>query len=140
MKTLYLDCSMGAAGDLLTGLLPKRIAETLVKQCGGNCGAQASAMTPQQIESLAALLRDWRFPVTGIAKFAQAQVTAGGIAGNCVTDTLESRLHKGLYFCGELLDLDGDCGGYNLTWCWASGEAAGNACAGVKGKEHGKQN
>ena len=128
------------AGDLLTGLLPKRIAETLVKQCGGNCGAQAAAMTPQQIKSLAALLRDWRFPVTGIAKFAQAQVTAGGIAGDCVTDTLESRLHKGLYFCGELLDLDGDCGGYNLTWCWASGEAAGNACAGLKGKEHGKQN
>ena len=113
------------AGDLLTGLLPKRIAETCIKQSGGNCGAPASALSAETMQTLTALLRDWRFPVTGTAKFAQAQVTAGGVAGECVTDTLESRLHRGLFFCGELLDLDGDCGGYNLTWSWASGQTAG---------------
>lgn len=115
------------AGDLLTGLLPKRIAETCIKQCGGNCGEPASALSAETVSRLTALLRDWRFPVTGTAKFAQAQVTAGGIAGECVTDTLESRLHKGLFFCGELLDLDGDCGGYNLTWAWASASAVPTA-------------
>lgn len=109
------------AGDLLTGLLPKRIAECCIKQSGGSCTEPASALPESTKETLASLLRDWRFPVTGTAKFAQAQVTAGGVAGECVTGTLESRLHKGLFFCGELLDLDGDCGGYNLTWCWAGG-------------------
>ena len=113
-----------SAGDLLTGLLPKRIAESCIKQSGGSCGASASSLSAETMHALAAILRDWRFPVTGTAKFAQAQVTAGGVAGECVTDTLESRLHKGLFFCGELLDLDGDCGGYNLTWAWASASAA----------------
>ncbi|MBP0967812.1 MAG: aminoacetone oxidase family FAD-binding enzyme [Oscillospiraceae bacterium] len=111
------------AGDLLTGLLPKRIAECCIKQSGGSCAEPALSLSADTREKLAVLLRDWRFPVTGTAKFAQAQVTAGGVAGECVTDTLESRLHRGLYFCGELLDLDGDCGGYNLTWCWAGGSA-----------------
>ena len=48
-----------------------------------------------------------------------AQVTQGGIDTNEVTETLESKLHPGLYFAGEVLDVDGDCGGYNLHWAWA---------------------
>lgn len=117
------------AGDLLTGLLPKRIAETVIRQCGGNCNAPAQELSADVREKLCKLLRDWRFPVTGTASFAQAQVTAGGIDGLCVTQKLESRLHRGLYFCGELLDVDGDCGGFNLTWSWASGETAGKSAA-----------
>ena len=120
------------AGDLLTGLLPKRIAEQIIKESGGRCNLPANEITGNTKKTLLHLLRDWRFPVTGTAGFAQAQVTAGGIAGQCVTRQLESKLHSGLYFCGELLDLDGDCGGYNLTWCWASGVTAGTAAA--KGK------
>lgn len=118
------------AGDLLTGLLPKRVAETLIRQSGGAGHLPARELSAGTVQTLCALLRDWRFPVKGTAQFAQAQVTAGGIAGHCVTDTLESKLHRGLFFCGELLDLDGDCGGYNLTWSWASGETAGRAAAG----------
>lgn len=117
------------AGDLLTGLLPKRIAETVIRQCGGNCNAPAQELSADVQEKLCGMLRDWRFPVTGTASFAQAQVTAGGIAGQCVTQQLESKLHRRLYFCGELLDLDGDCGGFNLTWSWASGETAGKFAA-----------
>lgn len=117
------------AGDLLTGLLPKRIAETVIRQSGGSCGAPAQSLSAEVQAKLCTLLRDWRFPVRGTAPFAQAQVTAGGISGECVTEQLASRLHKGLFFCGELLDLDGDCGGFNLTWSWASGETAGRAAA-----------
>lgn len=117
------------AGDLLTGLLPKRIAETLIRQSGGAGHLPARTLSAEAQSALCTLLRDWRFPVKGTAAFAQAQVTAGGIAGHCVTDTLESKRDRGLFFCGELLDLDGDCGGYNLTWCWASGETAGRAAA-----------
>lgn len=117
------------ASDLLTGLLPKRVAETLLKQAGVKLPEPASAITPQQREKAAEMLKGWHFPVTGTAGFAQAQVTAGGIAGQCISRTLESKLHAGLFICGEAADLDGDCGGYNLTWAWASGVLAGAEAA-----------
>lgn len=118
-----------SAGDLLTGLFPKRIGEMLLRQAGGNCNASASEISADTQKKLLILLHDLRFPVKGTASFSQAQVTAGGIAGQCVTKSLESKLHRGIWFCGELLDLDGDCGGYNLTWCWASGVTAGKSAA-----------
>ena len=117
------------AGELLTGLFPKRIGEMLLRKAGGNCNAPASEISAETRKNLTALLHDLRFPVKGTASFAQAQVTAGGIAGQCVSKALESKLHKGIWFCGELLDLDGDCGGFNLTWCWASGITAGRSAA-----------
>lgn len=116
-------------GELLTGLFPKRIGETLLRQSGGNCNAAASEITADTLKMLRVLIHDLRFPVKGTASFSQAQVTAGGIAGQCVTKTLESKLHPGIWFCGELLDLDGDCGGFNLTWSWASGVCAGRSAA-----------
>ena len=64
-----------------------------------------------------------------VSGFEKAQVTAGGIAtGQVDPDTMESKLCKGLYFTGELLDIDGICGGYNLQWAWTSGYLAGKAC------------
>lgn len=117
------------AGDLLTGLFPKRIGEMLLRQAGGSCNIPASEIPDDTQKKLLSLLHDLRFPVKGTASFSQAQVTAGGIAGQCVSKTLESKLHRGIWFCGELLDLDGDCGGYNLTWCWASGQTAGSNAA-----------
>lgn len=116
-------------GELLTGLFPKRIGEMLLRKSGGNCNAAASEITADTLKMLRVLIHDLRFPVKGTASFSQAQVTAGGIAGQCVTKTLESKLHPGIWFCGELLDLDGDCGGFNLTWSWASGVCAGRSAA-----------
>jgi len=118
-------------GELLTGLLPKRVGEQCMKQMFGTASepAQAVLRGSEQKRSLLHLLHGWEFPVTGQASFQQAQVTAGGIAGACVSRNLESKLHPSLYFCGELLDIDGDCGGYNLAWAWASGIAAGAAAA-----------
>ena len=117
------------AGELLTGLFPKRIGEMLLRKAGGNLNENASEISEDTKKALHTLLHDLRFPVKGAASFSQAQVTAGGIAGQCVGKHLESKLHKGIWFCGELLDLDGDCGGFNLTWCWASGFIAGSMSA-----------
>ena len=62
----------------------------------------------------------------GTSGFEQAQVCTGGVdTGEVDPETLESLLHKGLYFAGELLDIDGPCGGYNLQWAWSSGAVAG---------------
>ncbi len=119
------------AGDLLSGLLPKRIGEVWIKAALGTANAAAGELLHAEAaqQRLLSLLRGRRFPVTGLASFAQAQVTAGGIAGQCLTKTLEAKGLPGLYFCGELVDFDGDCGGYNLTWCWASGKLSGRNAA-----------
>ena len=80
-------------------------------------------------EALAALARTCKcfdLPVTGTCGFDQAQVTAGGLRTDEFDPrTLQSRLVPGLYACGEVLDVDGDCGGYNLQWAWSSGHLAG---------------
>ena len=79
---------------------------------------------------LAALMKRMVFPISGTRSFEQCQVCRGGIALSQVNpQTLESRLHPGLYFAGELLDIDGPCGGYNLQWAWSSGMRAGAAAA-----------
>ena len=71
-------------------------------------------------------MRSFRLPVTGVSGFEAAQVTAGGLRTSEFDPvTLGSRIVPGLYACGELLDVDGDCGGYNLQWAWASGLRAG---------------
>lgn len=125
---LYADAE---ADYLLIGLLPKRVGAVCIKQALGKAQGSIGALfaSSKAREQLLRQLTDWRFPVAAMASFAQAQVTAGGISGQSVDRNLESRCAKGLYFCGELLDLDGDCGGYNLDWAWASGSYVGKAAA-----------
>ena len=80
------------------------------------------------IEALAAAAKALKLPVTGVSGFESAQVTAGGIStAEFRAETMESRIVPGLYACGEVLDIDGDCGGYNLQWAWASGLLAGGS-------------
>ena len=75
---------------------------------------------------LAHTCKHFELPVTGTCGFDQAQVTAGGLRTDEFDPrTLQSRLVPGLYACGEVLDVDGDCGGYNLQWAWSSGHLAG---------------
>jgi len=116
----------------LVGLLNKRLIPVLLAEAGILDTSLACGSLPAQArQRLAALLKSWSFPVVGTQPWPQAQVTAGGIAldeVNCAT--LESRLVPGLYFCGEILDVDGDCGGFNLQWAWSSGYLAGCSAAG----------
>ena len=78
------------------------------------------------------LLFDWRFKVIGSKDFDDAQVTAGGIVVEEINPkTLESNLVRGLYFTGEIIDIDGLCGGYNLQWAWSSGYVAATHVGGL---------
>ncbi len=116
--------------ELLTGLLPKRVGQALLKSCTTlPLTTPAEAMPQTERALLLTRLHAWDFPVTGAAKWQAAQVTAGGIPGTELTDELESRRCNGLYLVGEAVDVDGDCGGYNLAWAWASGICAGTAAA-----------
>lgn len=115
------------AETLFTGLLHKQLGACLLRAANI---APGTLISPQVAMKIAPLLSAWTLPVQGTLPFANAQVTAGGAdAGEFDPETLASYLVPGLYACGEALDVDGDCGGYNLMWAWASGLAAGEAAA-----------
>ena len=114
------------ASEMLTGMLHNRLGRMVVKYAGLNANAPLSALGDGDLERLCAACLDFSLPVTGTEGFDNAQVTAGGLrTSDFDPRTLQSRLVPGLFACGELLDVDGDCGGYNLQWAWASGRLAG---------------
>ena len=79
---------------------------------------------------LLSTLNSWKFACTGTNDFNQAQVTVGGVNTKDVNyDTFESMLVPNLYFCGEILDVLGDCGGFNLQWAWSSGYTVATSIA-----------
>ena len=125
-----------AAWELFAGALNLRVGEELMKELAVSRESLLGNLTRQQLRKAAGLCKDWRFPVTGTGGWENAQVTAGGVPLAEVDSlTMESKKRPGLYLAGELLNLDGDCGGYNLHWAWATGMAAGRSAAwGKKGK------
>lgn len=118
-----------SAYELLEGFLPKAVAIELSKFVLGSASHLLRGRSEKDLEQLAAAAKDFRFPVRGTFSWDRAQVTAGGVPLSELKDRLESKKCPGLYLCGELLDVDGDCGGFNLHWAWASGVTAGEAAA-----------
>jgi len=115
---------------LLHGLLPEKLSDYCFHRWGMDGSRLAGSLTSCEVRDLCALLKDLDFPVTGTLGWKEAQVSAGGVNTEQIDPvTLESKLQKGLYFAGEVLDVDGPCGGYNLQWAFASGIAAGRAAA-----------
>ena len=113
-------------GELFTGMLHNRLGRMLVKYSGLNAAVSLRELNAGQLEKAAAACKDFRLRLRGVEGFDSAQVTAGGIKTTGFDpETLESWFMPGLFVCGELLDVDGDCGGYNLQWAWASGRLAG---------------
>lgn len=112
--------------ELLTGLLQKRVGQTVLRAAGVlPLSRPAISLTAPEQERIAEVLTGWTVAVTGTQGFGGAQVTAGGIATDGFDPaTMQSRRHPGLYAAGEILDIDGDCGGFNLQWAWASAHAA----------------
>ncbi len=115
-----------AAGELLTGALHNRLGRMVVKYAGLDGTKPIGALTDGELRRVVSACKAFTLPVRGTEGFQNAQVTAGGIrTSEFDPATLESRLVPGLFACGEVLDIDGDCGGYNLQWAWASGRLAG---------------
>ena len=114
------------AGDMLTGMLHNRLGRMLVKYAGLDQNRPCRALSDGELQKLAAACMDFRLKLLGTGGFDAAQVTAGGVkTGGFNPETLESWFMPGLFACGEVLDVDADCGGYNLQWAWASGRLAG---------------
>lgn len=119
--------------DFFTGMLNKRLGMLIIKLSGiEKLSQKAESLTDAHIKRLAQSIKDYKIKITGTKGFETAQVTAGGaVLSEFNPVTLESKIVKGLYAAGEVLDVYGDCGGYNLHWAWASGRSAGIAAAGT---------
>ena len=114
------------AENLLTGILHNRLGRVVVKEAGISGYVPISQLEDWELEKICDKVFDLTVSLTEPMGMDSAQVTAGGIiTSEFDPDTMESRLVPGLFACGEVLDIDGDCGGYNLQWAWSSGRCAG---------------
>ena len=116
--------------NALGGLLPRSMAPVLVARTGIAGGTKVHDIRREQRRTLLETLKDFSIPLTGVRPVEEAVVTAGGVAvGQVDPKTMESKQASGLYFAGELLDVDGYTGGFNLQIAWSTGFAAGQAAA-----------
>lgn len=114
------------ASELLTGILHNRLGRVLTQAVGISGNGPIRELSGSELEQVAHAVKGFDVSLTEPMGMDCAQVTAGGIVtGEFDEKTMESRLIPGLYACGEVLDVDGDCGGYNLQWAWSSGRLAG---------------
>ena len=118
------------AAAVLSGIVPKAIGETVLKRCCRDLyKRKAGSLSPEEISQTASMLKSLCFTVTGKGGFKNAQICTGGVDGLEGSSLMAPEV-PGLYFCGEIVNVDGACGGYNLHWAWTSGRAAGTAAIG----------
>lgn len=115
--------------EFITGLLNKKLMMKFLSLLNISPAAKVSSLDEKAVVGLAGICKDFKLTVRGTNSFEQAQVTAGGIPLKEVTENLESKILKNCFITGELLDVDGKCGGYNLQWAWATGYIAGKEAA-----------
>jgi predicted Rossmann fold flavoprotein len=131
--SLHRECSTAGKrqlGNLLGTWLPNRLAEAFVALAGKSPDMRAAELSKRDRQALVALMKGAPIPVTGTRGFEKAEVTAGGVSLREVqSGTLESKLVPGLYFAGEVLDLDGPIGGYNFQAAFSTGWLAGQSAA-----------
>ncbi len=114
------------ADEFLHGVLNSKLTKVLLKEAGIGRESWIKEVTEKEIKNLANCIKELKTIIVSTNSFDQAQVCSGGVDTREVDPvTMESKLIRGLYFSGEILDVDGICGGYNLQWAWSSGIAAG---------------
>ena len=112
--------------ELLTGILHNRLGRVLTHSAGVQMNVLCQDLHDGDIQAICSAVKGFEVRLTEPMGMDSAQVTAGGVLTEQFDPTtMESRLVPGLYACGEVLDIDGDCGGYNLQWAWSSGRLAG---------------
>ena len=118
-------CPQLSTEDLFTGMLHNKLGRTICKAAGVSA-EHIGCLGREELRLCAETAKNFSLNIVGTGGFDSAQVTAGGMkTSEFNARTMESKLVPGLYACGEVLDIDGECGGYNLQWAWSSGALAG---------------
>lgn len=138
LNLLFKRCGLRKEKPLdisFIGLVNKRLINVILKESGiTETGMPCFMVTKEQLGIIANIMKKWSFDIIGTKSWSEAQVTAGGVDVSDIDDrTMESKIVKGLYFAGEVMDVDGDCGGYNLQWAWSTGYLAGTGA--VNGRQ-----
>lgn len=115
--------------EFLLGMANKKVNLMMIKEAGYKPGDDAIQLGEERLRKLLYSYRELKVHILAANSFENAQVTAGGVDMDEVTENLESMKIPGIYFAGEMLDVDGRCGGYNLQWAWTSGYIAGGSAA-----------
>lgn len=116
---------------LLSGIMPKRLAVFLLNELSFKTDKTLKTVNPAAIDKIVSAIKNKKYTVSGVKGFADAQVTVGGVpVDELRADTLELRKVKNMYVCGEAVNVDGDCGGYNLQWAWSSAYVAASSAVG----------
>lgn len=124
-------CPHKTLDEFFIGIFPKKLCELWIRLSRLPKEMRVSDLSGEQLEKLVLLIQHLRTHITETNAFEQAQICCGGVDTTEINpDTLESNYVQGIYFAGELLDVDGICGGYNLQWAWSSGFVAGREAAG----------
>ncbi len=124
------DASAKTAEECLNGLLNKKLTVFILKEAKIPYSKELSVLSDREVKLVIKIIKNFEVKVTGSKSFDMAQVCSGGVDTTQVdSKTMQSKKIKGLYFVGELLDVDGICGGYNLQWAWTSGYLAGQDAA-----------
>lgn len=124
-----LALSDRTAEGFFTGMLNKKLMLLFMKQAGIKPDVPAENVPAEQLDKVFDKCRSWELTVAATNSFEQAQVCAGGVSLEEVDENLQSLKTPGIYFAGEILDVDGKCGGYNLQWAWTSGRITGESAA-----------
>ncbi len=115
-----------SAGDLLEGMLPDKLIKVILKLSSVSVKEPAERLGERKLHGILKMIKEFRVRVKAVSGFEKAQVCAGGIPLEEIEmETFASKIVKNLFFAGEVLDVDGICGGYNLQWAWTSGILAG---------------
>ncbi|MBN1604218.1 MAG: NAD(P)/FAD-dependent oxidoreductase [Chitinispirillaceae bacterium] len=118
----------------LIGFIHKRLITSVISESGiTDLKSLSSTIDIRDTDRIASTVKNWAFTINGSLSWNDAHICAGGIKTSEFNNvTMESRLIKGLFVSGEVLDVTGDCGGYNLQWAWSSGFAAGQSAVKVE--------
>ncbi len=136
LRELFAAHSKKGLVNVLADLVPKRLAAVLCELAACDAGLQSSQINKEARRRLASLLKELPLKITGTRPIAEATVTRGGVRTDEIDPrTMQSKIRPGLYFAGEVIDVDGPCGGYNLHVCWATGTLAGRSAAQSLGDE-----
>ena len=133
-----IQSGRGTIGPFVRRRLPDRLADMLLAEAGVPPDRPLGQLRREERRRLLGALTRYPLPWTGDEGYKKAEVTGGGVALDEVDPrTLESRLHRGLFLCGEILDAFGPIGGYNFLWAWCTGRAAGQGAAAALGRAPG---